>query len=44
MIVLLASALAGLRDRLADDGFDKLSDFVSDLTDRCDYFLTRAPR
>jgi hypothetical protein len=40
VIVLLASTLAGLRDRLSSDGFEKASDLVSDLTDRCDEFLT----
>jgi hypothetical protein len=44
VIVLLASTLAGLRDRLAGDGFEQASGFVSDLTDRCDEFLTGSPR
>jgi hypothetical protein len=40
VIVLLASTLAGLKDRLAAAGFERASDLVSDLTDRCDEFLT----
>jgi hypothetical protein len=40
VIVLLASTLAGLRDRLSSDGFERASEVVSDLTDRCDGFLT----
>ena len=39
VIALLAGTLAGLRDRLADDGFAKASEFVSELTDRCDGYL-----
>ncbi len=39
MIVLLASTLAGLRDRLAADGFETASSFVAELTERCDSFL-----
>jgi hypothetical protein len=40
VIVLLASTLAGLRDRLEMDGFDEASKFVAGLTERCDSFLT----
>lgn len=39
VIVLLASTLAGLRDRLEDDGFSKASELVAELTDRCDDYL-----
>lgn len=39
VIVLLASTLAGLRDRLHDDGFCKASEFVAGLTERCDSYL-----
>lgn len=39
VIVLLASTLAGLRDRLRQDGFGGASDFVDYLTDCCDTWL-----
>jgi hypothetical protein len=39
VIVLLASTLAGLRDRLEDDGFAPASEFVAELTERCDSYL-----
>ena len=39
VIVLLASTLAGLRDRLDDDGFFKASELVAELTNRCDGYL-----
>ena len=39
VIVLLASTLAGLRDRLDDDGFSKASEFIAELTLRCDGYL-----
>ena len=39
VIVLLASTLAGLRDRLEGDGFSKASDLVKEVTDRCDTYL-----
>ncbi|MBA2312953.1 MAG: hypothetical protein H0V97_09175 [Actinobacteria bacterium] len=39
VIVLLASTLAGLRDRLEDDGFSDASVLVAELTDRCDTYL-----
>ena len=39
VIVLLASTLAGLRDRLEADGFKGASDFVAGLTDTCDSYL-----
>jgi len=39
VIVLLAGTLAGLRDRLQADGFEKASELVSDLTSRCDRYV-----
>jgi len=39
VIVLLAGTLAGLRDRLQADGFDKASELVADLTARCDRYV-----
>lgn len=39
VIVLLASTLAGLRDRLEQDGFDSASQVVAELTSRCDGYL-----
>lgn len=39
VIVLLASTLAGLRDRLADDDFDRASELAAELTERCDAYL-----
>jgi hypothetical protein len=39
VIVLLASTLSGLRDRLEMDGFQEASEFVAGLTERCDSFL-----
>ena len=39
VIVLLASTLAGLRDRLSGDGFEEASSLVAILTDRCDDYL-----
>jgi hypothetical protein len=39
VIVLLASTLAGLRDRLDSDGFTRASGLVADLTERCDTYL-----
>ena len=39
VIVLLASSLAGLRDRLADDNFTKASELVAELTNPCDTYL-----
>ena len=40
VIVLLASTLAGLRDRLEADGFFDSAEFVGELVDRTDLFLT----
>lgn len=39
VIVLLAGTLAGLRDRLADDGFPKASELVAEMTELCDDYL-----
>lgn len=39
VIVLLASTLAGLRDRLESDGFERASVLASELTVRCDDYL-----
>ena len=44
VIVLLASTLAGLRDRLAGDGFEDASEFVAGLTERCDSYLSEVAR
>ena len=44
VIVLLASTLAGLRDRLAGDGFANASELVAELTDRCDAYLDEGVR
>ena len=44
VIVLLASTLAGLRDRLEGDGFSQASDFVAELTNRCDGYLEEVAR
>ena len=40
VVVLLASTLVGLRDRLAEDGFSAASDLVADLVDIADEYLT----
>ena len=40
VIVLLAGTLAGLRDRLDGDGFDKACGLVSELTEKCDSYLS----
>lgn len=40
VILLLAGTLAGLRDRLACDGFEVASDLVGDLVDIADDYLT----
>jgi hypothetical protein len=39
VLVLLASTLAGLRDRLQGDGFQRAADLVAELCDRCDKHL-----
>ena len=43
VVVLLASTLAGLRDRLAEDGFEPAADLVADLVEVADDYLTRVP-
>lgn len=43
VIVLLASTLAGLRDRLAEDGFDPAAELVADLVEVADDYLTHPP-
>lgn len=43
VIVLLASTLAGLRDRLAEDGFEPAADLVADLVEVTDDYLTHIP-
>lgn len=42
MLTLLASTMAGLRDRLALDGFIGAADLVADLVDITDDYLTRS--
>lgn len=42
VIVLLASTLAGLRDRLMSDGFADAAGLVADLVEIVDDYLTRA--
>lgn len=44
VVVLLAGTLAGLRDRLLDDGFERAAELVADLTDAADDYLTRMGR
>jgi hypothetical protein len=41
VIVLLASTLAELRDRLCEDNFTKASELVAELTVRCDSYLEK---
>ena len=40
IVVLLASTLAGLRDRLHQDGFDHAAELVGDLVEVADDYLT----
>ncbi len=42
MILLLASTLAGLRDRLYEDGFESAADLVADLAEAADDYVTRS--
>ena len=44
VIVLLASTLASLRDRLSEDGFDRASGLVAELTERCDAYIEEVGR
>ena len=41
VILLLASTLAGLRDRLYLDGFETAADFVAELAENADDYVTR---
>jgi hypothetical protein len=41
VVVLLASTLAGLRDRLANDGFGSAAEVVGDLVEIADDYITR---
>ena len=41
VVVLLASTLAGLRDRLLQDGFDAAAELVADLVEATDDYLGR---
>lgn len=43
VIVLLASTLAGLRDRLDEDGFETAAELVADLVEVADDYLTHIP-
>ena len=42
VILLLAGTLAGLRDRLNDDGFEDAAELVADLVDVAEDYLTRS--
>ena len=42
VVALLASTLAGLRDRLFEDGFEHAAELVSDLVEIADDYLTKA--
>lgn len=44
VVVLLAGTLAGLRDRLAADGFERAAELVADLVDVIDAYLARSAR
>jgi hypothetical protein len=39
IVLLLTSTLAGLRDRLYDDGFDRAADLVEDLVEIADDYV-----
>jgi hypothetical protein len=41
VVVLLAGTLAGLRDRLVDDGYEHAAELVGDLVDVTDDYLDR---
>ncbi len=41
VIVLLVGTLAGLRDRLATDGFESAADVVGDLVELADDYVTQ---
>lgn len=40
IVVLLASTLSGLRDRLAQDGFECAANLVADLVETADAYIT----
>lgn len=40
IVILLASTMAGVRDRLAADGFASAAELVADLVDVVDDYLT----
>lgn len=42
IVVLLAGNLAGIRDRLAEDGFEDASEFVADLVEAIDHYISAA--
>ena len=44
IVVLLASSLAGLRDRLHEDGFCNAAEVVADLVDVADDYVTALGR
>jgi hypothetical protein len=44
VVVLLAGTLAGRRDRLAADGFERAAELVADLVDVIDAYLARSAR
>ena len=44
VVLLLASTLASLRDRLANDGFERASGLVAELTERCDSYVEEVAR
>lgn len=41
VVVLLASTMAGLRDRLVADGFEPAAELVADLVEIADDYLTK---
>lgn len=41
IVVLLTSTLAGLRDRLFQDGFERAAELVGDLVEVADDYLSR---
>ncbi len=43
VIVLLAGTLAGLRDRLGADGFQRSADLIADIVEIVDCYLTEIP-
>ena len=40
LVLLLAGTLAGLRDRLSDDGFADAAELVADLVEIADEYVT----